>query len=246
MGVYWLIQALGHVLLNTHFLVSSLRNTESVLENTFGKVRGTWRVKIKFITFKNWIMYCTWLYRPGAQTVLYSTWLHPPGAQTGQQQTLATCLHNMQPLPPEVTPALLYQDCTWCTWNDLAWRGLYRLRCTCYICGVPAVPGVYLIYLGWIAVPGVYLVCTWCVPGVHMLYIGFSCCTWGLGAVPGVYLLCPGCTCCTLSLAAVPGVYLIYMWGTFCTWGLAAVTRVYLIYLWCAYCTWSLAAVTRV
>ena len=59
MGLYWLIQALGHVLLNTHFCVSSLRKTESVLENTLGQVRGTWRVKIKYITFKNWIMYST-------------------------------------------------------------------------------------------------------------------------------------------------------------------------------------------
>ncbi len=58
MGLYWLIQALGHVLLNTHFCVSSLRKTESVLENTLGQVRGTWRVKIKYITFKNWIMLC--------------------------------------------------------------------------------------------------------------------------------------------------------------------------------------------
>ena len=56
MGLYWLIQALGHVLLNTHFWVSSLRKTESVLENILGKVRGTWRVKIEYITFKNWIM----------------------------------------------------------------------------------------------------------------------------------------------------------------------------------------------
>ena len=55
-GLYWLIQALGHVLLNTQSWVSSLRKTESVLENTLGKVRGTWKVKI---TFKNWIMYCT-------------------------------------------------------------------------------------------------------------------------------------------------------------------------------------------
>ena len=52
MGVYWLIQALGHVLVNTHFWVSSLRKTESL-----GKVRGTRRVKIKYITFKNWIMH---------------------------------------------------------------------------------------------------------------------------------------------------------------------------------------------
>ena len=58
---YWLIQALGHVLVNTHFWVSSLRKTESVFENTLGKVRGTWRVKIKYITFKNWIMYNTHL-----------------------------------------------------------------------------------------------------------------------------------------------------------------------------------------
>ena len=29
MGLYWLIQALGHVLWNTHFWVSSLRKTES-------------------------------------------------------------------------------------------------------------------------------------------------------------------------------------------------------------------------
>ena len=43
--------------------VSSLRKNESVLENTLGKVWGTWRVKIKYITFKNWIMYCTVLYR---------------------------------------------------------------------------------------------------------------------------------------------------------------------------------------
>ena len=57
MGMYWLIQALGHVLLNTHFCVSSLRKTESVLENTLGQVRGTWRVKIKYITFKNWIIF---------------------------------------------------------------------------------------------------------------------------------------------------------------------------------------------
>ena len=35
------------------------KKTESVLENTLGKVRGTWRVKIKYITFKNWIMYCS-------------------------------------------------------------------------------------------------------------------------------------------------------------------------------------------
>ena len=56
MGVYWLIQALGHVLVKSHFWVSSLRKTESVLENTLGKVRGTRRVKIKYITFKNWIM----------------------------------------------------------------------------------------------------------------------------------------------------------------------------------------------
>ena len=62
MGVYWLIQALGHVLFNTHFWVSSLRKTESVLENTLCKVRGTWRVKTKYITFKNWIMHCTALY----------------------------------------------------------------------------------------------------------------------------------------------------------------------------------------
>ena len=59
MGLYWLIQALGHVLLNTHFWVSSLRKSESVLGNTLGKVRSTWRVKIKYITFRNWIMYCT-------------------------------------------------------------------------------------------------------------------------------------------------------------------------------------------
>ena len=48
--------------------VSSLRKTESVLENTIGKLKGTWRVKIKYITFKNWIMYHTVLYH----TVLYS------------------------------------------------------------------------------------------------------------------------------------------------------------------------------
>ena len=30
MALYWLIQALGHVLLNRHFLVSSLRKTESI------------------------------------------------------------------------------------------------------------------------------------------------------------------------------------------------------------------------
>ena len=41
MGVYWLTQALGHVLLNTHFWVSSLRKTESVLENKLSKLRGT-------------------------------------------------------------------------------------------------------------------------------------------------------------------------------------------------------------
>ncbi len=64
MGLYWLIQALGHVLLNTHFCVSSLRKTESVLENTLGQVRGTWRVKIKYITFKNWIMPNPHLLRP--------------------------------------------------------------------------------------------------------------------------------------------------------------------------------------
>ena len=41
MGFYWLIQALGHVLLSTHLWVSSLRKTESVLKNTLSKVRGS-------------------------------------------------------------------------------------------------------------------------------------------------------------------------------------------------------------
>ena len=70
MGLYWLIQALGHVLLNTHFWVFSLRKTESVLGNTLGKVRSTWRVKIEYITFKNWIMYCTVLYCTFVREVL--------------------------------------------------------------------------------------------------------------------------------------------------------------------------------
>ena len=74
MGVYWLIQAIGHVLLNTHFLAFSLRKTESVLENTLGKVRGTWRVKFKYITFKNWIMYSTVQY--SSPTV--ADWAAPP------------------------------------------------------------------------------------------------------------------------------------------------------------------------
>jgi hypothetical protein len=37
--------------------VSFLRKTKSVLENTLGKLRGTKGVKIKYITFKNWIMH---------------------------------------------------------------------------------------------------------------------------------------------------------------------------------------------
>ena len=59
MGFYWLIQALGHVFFNTDFWVFSLRKTKSNLENTLGQVRGTWRVKIKYITFQNWIMHFT-------------------------------------------------------------------------------------------------------------------------------------------------------------------------------------------
>ena len=55
-SVYCTVHALGLVLLNTRFWVSSLRKPESVLGNTLGKVRSTWRVKIKYITFKNWIM----------------------------------------------------------------------------------------------------------------------------------------------------------------------------------------------
>ena len=58
----WYKPKLGHVLLNAHFWVSSLRITDSVLENTLGKVRGTWRVKIKYITWKNLVMHCTALH----------------------------------------------------------------------------------------------------------------------------------------------------------------------------------------
>ena len=43
-GLYWLIQALRHVLLNTHFWSLFLRTTEFVLKNTLGKVRGNLRV----------------------------------------------------------------------------------------------------------------------------------------------------------------------------------------------------------
>ena len=55
------------------------------LLNKLGKVRGTWRVKIKYITFKNWIMYCirkwmSWGHRvswcPGYATQsLSSVWI---------------------------------------------------------------------------------------------------------------------------------------------------------------------------
>ena len=54
----WLVQALGHVLWNTHSGVRCTCSvkTKSALENFLDKVRGTETVKTMYMAFRNWIM----------------------------------------------------------------------------------------------------------------------------------------------------------------------------------------------
>ena len=82
--------------------------TESVLEKTLGKVRGTWRVKIEYITF-NTILNCTLLYSILYWTVLYNE-LYQWWAQTNIWINSPWILFVFVPFPQYKYIRILFLD----------------------------------------------------------------------------------------------------------------------------------------